>query len=66
MAKKNLSVFESGLESSTELEPLCRRLFNSKLIGYLFANCKIDQAEEAELRERQKLALELIVQLVKI
>lgn len=68
MAKQNMSIFQDNLfkdvQSIDQDEELCNNIFKSKLIQCLAKNLQFDSNQS--LTEREKLALEMIVKLVKI
>ena len=47
-------------------EAACKKLFNSKLAQCLAVNLNIGDGEQIELKDRQKLTLEIIVQILNI
>ena len=68
MAKTNMSIFLQNVFEDVQAidmdEELCNSIFKSKLLQCLAKNLNFDA--NSSLTEREKLALELVVKLVKI
>ena len=64
MAKKTLALVDEHLDKFSTKDALLTELFSHKIVQCLAMSLDTENADT--LKERQKLALELIVNLVKI